>query len=77
MHFSARARKIKEIHTREISHILGNGNPKKLLVFSRKKAFIILQEMEALKKSLIFQETEAPKKLLIFQEVKSNFLDQA
>ena len=74
MHFSARARKIKEIHTRKISHILGNGNPKKLLVISRKNAFLIFQEMETLKKSLIFQETETPKKLLIFQEVKSNFL---
>ena len=40
--------------------------PKKLLIFSQKKAFLTFRETETLKKLLIFQETETSKKLLIF-----------
>ena len=62
LHFSPQAREIKEIHPRKISYTLESGNPKKLVLFSKEKAF------------LIFQETEAPEELPIFQEVKTNFL---
>ena len=56
---------------------LSGSNIKKILIFSRKEAFLILQEMKTPKKVFIFQETELsyisgngnPKKLLIFQEV--------
>ena len=51
--------------------------PKKLLIFSQKKAFLIFPETETPPKIFVFQETELayisgngnPKKLLIFQEV--------
>ena len=64
LHFSAQALKIKET-------IPGNGNPKNLLVFSKKKAFLIFQETETLKN---FRKAKALKKRLILHEVKSNFL---
>ena len=50
---------------------LFNSSIKEFLIFSQKKAFLIIREMETKppKKFLIFQETETVKKLLIFQEV--------
>ena len=56
---------------------LSGSNIKKVLIFSKKKAFLIFPETEIPKKFLIFQETELcyisgignSEKLLIFQEV--------
>ena len=45
---------------------LSSPNTEKILMFSQKKAFLILQKWNV----LIFQETETPKKFLIFQERK-------
>ena len=50
---------------------------KKLLIFSRNKAFLTFPETETLKKFVMFKETEFshilgngnPKKFIIFQEV--------
>ena len=56
---------------------LSSSNIKKfLLIFTQKKAFLILQKTETPQKFFIFQDTELcynsgnrnPKKLLIFQE---------
>ena len=50
---------------------LSNSSIKEFLIFSQKKAFLLIREMETKtpKKFLIFQETETLRKLLIFQEV--------
>ena len=37
---------------------LSGSNIKKFLIFSQKKAFLLFQETETLKKSLMFQETK-------------------
>ena len=39
-----------------MSYTSGNRNPEKFLIFSQKKAFLIFQETETLKKLPIFQE---------------------
>ena len=46
LHFSAQARKIKEIHSVKISYNLGNGDPEKFPVFSKKKDVLTFQETE-------------------------------
>ena len=56
LHFLPQARKIKNIHPRKIFYTSGNKTPKKVLVLSIKKAF------------LVFQETEIPKKFLYFRK---------
>ena len=51
-HFQPKLKKCPE----EIYYASGNGNPKKILIFSQKKAALIFREKETLKKLLIFQE---------------------
>ena len=45
------------------------SNIEKFLIFSQKKAFLILLEMETPPKSLYISENRNPKMFLIFQEV--------
>ena len=50
--------KNKEVCPEKISNISGNEAPKKLLIFSQKKAFLIFPETETSKKFFIIQEKE-------------------
>ena len=52
IHLSAQALKIKEIHLRKISYTSGNGNLKKILIFSQKNTFFKFQKTEILKRRL-------------------------
>ena len=61
LHFSAQAQKIKKSIPRRFLN-WETKTPKKFLIFSRKKTF------------LMFRKTEAPKKFLISQAILKNFL---
>ena len=67
LHFSAQARKIKEIHPRKISYTSGNGSPKKFRVFSQKKAVLMFREVTFRARKM---KKTALKKLFMFQEIK-------
>ena len=69
-HFSPQAREVKEIDSRKISYTSGNGNPEKLLVFSKKKVVLTFQEMETWKK-LYISGNRSPEKTSYILE--SNF----
>ena len=55
LYLSAQAQRIRKIYPGKISYTSENGNSKKFLIFSQKKAFLIFQETETLKKLLIYQ----------------------